>query len=169
MRIKLFGFILLPVLTVASAFYLYSNKSISGDPISEEKALEGICTKPEKIDRWLLQQSWFYDSNYENIAGAFGQTSFSLYPENKKPDSKHKKELEALFCINGSELNIIYYETKFSPNSISFGNGSIVSVGFGRKLKLFSNDVVQVTGLTEKKMTLFFEGSGKQYELYRKN
>lgn len=169
MQIKLLSFVLLPVLTVTLALYFYSNKSISGDSISEEKALEGVCTKPEKIDRWLLQQSWFYDSGHKNIAGAFGQTSFSLYPKNKKSDSKHKKELEALFCIDGNELNIIYYETKFHPNSISFGNGSIVSVSFGRKLKLLGEDVVQVTGLTEEKMTLVFENRGTKYELYRKN
>ena len=45
----------------------------------EQKLVEGKCTEEEQINRWLLQQSWFYDPEFTQLAGAFGQNGFSLY------------------------------------------------------------------------------------------
>lgn len=49
----------------------------------EQKFIEGKCAGEEQIDRWLLQQSWFYDPEFKELAGTFGQNSFSLYQKSK--------------------------------------------------------------------------------------
>src|SRR6266853_5738856 len=89
-------------LVIAAAFFVYQSRGAvpSGDNTSanELSLVADKCTKAEAIDRWLLQQSWFYDPSFTRLAGAFGQTSFTLLGA-EAPSN----QIEGAFCISGTK------------------------------------------------------------------
>ena len=56
----------------------------------------------------MLQQSWFYDPEFNQLAGAFGKNNFSLNEQR----SDFKIRDEGAFCISGKNLYVTYYQTK---------------------------------------------------------
>src|SRR5690606_31195625 len=125
------------LILIISGKYLYDGIT-SIDPSDqsartalEQKFIEGKCVEGEQINRWLLQQSWFYDPEFTQLAGAFGQNSFSLYE--KGDDFKLKNE--GAFCISGKNLYVTYYQSKWVPRKISFKEDSILSIKMGLKME----------------------------------
>ena len=131
----------------------------------EQKLVEGKCTEEEQINRWLLQQSWFYDPEFNQLAGAFGQNNFSIYE--KSNDFKLKNE--GVFCISGENLYVTYYQTKYVPKKISFKEDSVFSIKMGTKLKRLNDEIINVRKIDENKIKLFFQNENKEYVFYRKS
>ena len=133
------------------------------EEISREADLvQGQCTESETIDRWLLQQSWFYDQAFTSLAGAFGQSSFSLY----KNGDTTQPPLQGAFCINGNDLIVRYYKRYFVPVMV---RPSKLSVEFGTKLKPLGQDIYRVKELNKHRMVLNFESDGLEHVFYRRN
>jgi hypothetical protein len=139
--------------------------SIKDSMEQESRLVEGKCTKSEMINRWLLQQSWFYDEQYTDLAGAFGQVSFGMF---NKGNPK-KEYIQGAFCIAGNNLIVRYYETSAVPNSFEFRSLSDWTIKFGSKIKPLGEDIYKVQELTEKRMTLRFQSDGNEHVFYRKD
>lgn len=158
-------------LLILSGKYLYDGitsielSDRSGVISKKQEFVKGKCTEKEQIDRWLLQQSWFYDPEFKKLAGAFGQNNFSLYEK----DDNLKKRKEGAFCISGKKLFVTYYQTKYVPRKISFKNDSVFSINMGIKLKKLNDEIINVIKIDEKKIKLFFQNENKEYIFYRKN
>lgn len=163
--------VFLVLMLIISGKYLYDGIT-SIDPSDrsartalEQKLIEGKCKEKEQINRWLLQQSWFYNPEYTQIAGAFGQNSFSLYE--KSNDFKLKNE--GAFCVSGKSLYVTYYQSKWVPRKISFKENTVLSIKMGLKLKKLNDEIINVEEIDEKKIKLFFKNENKEYVFYRKN
>jgi hypothetical protein len=128
----------------------------------ELQLVRAKCTQPESVDRWLLQQSWFYDQHFTELAGGFGQSSFSLY---EKGDAK-RKPVEGAFCINGNTLVVRYFNRRAVPIKLRLND---LAVDFGTKLVALGEDTYTVRELTKKRMVLMFASDGHDHEFYRKN
>lgn len=154
------------VLVLLAAYVVWNAMTAARTPDEvasrEADLVQGRCTESEAIDRWLLQQSWFYDQAFTRLAGAFGQSSFSLY----KNGDTTKPPLEGAFCINGSDLIVRYYERHFVPVMV---RPSKLSVEFGTKLTPLGQDIYRVKELTKDRMVLNFESDGLEHVFYRKN
>jgi hypothetical protein len=124
---------------------------------------KGKCTKPDEVDRWLLQQSWFHDEASTRLAGIFGQANFGFYID----EPLQQEEVHGAFCISGKELLVRYYERRHVPTSIAFGDPHGVEIKFGVKIVPAGTDRILVRELTSKHMVLHFESSGKEREFYR--
>jgi len=139
----------------------------SSEKILEQKLkiVQGKCTESEKLDRWLLQQTWFHSDNFSEVAMVFDQVSFSFY---KKGESI-ENQIEGAFCINGNDLIVRYYETKIFPKGFDFKSISDWSIKYGSKIKPLEEDIVTVKKLTKKQIWLKFHGNNNEYVFYRKN
>ncbi len=133
---------------------------------TQELALvQGKCTNPENIDRWLLQQSWFYDEQFTQLAGAFGQSSFSLYERGGKIGQR----TEGAFCIAGNDLVVRYFKTRHVPVDFEFRSLSDWTIKLGTKLEPAGDDRYSVQELTSKRMVLSFASDGREHVFYRKH
>lgn len=128
----------------------------------ELELIEGRCSQPEAINRHLLQQSWFYDESYTQLAGAFGQSSFGLY----KKDTPEIEEINGAFCIDENRLEVRYFNRRFVPMKIDF---SELSVQLGTKIDALEEDTYTLIELNRKRMVLEFSSDGNQHVFYRKN
>ena len=148
------------------AYLLWDSRGATRNPNEitklEMNFVKGRCTQPEMINRHFLQQSWFHDSNFSELAGAFGQYSFSLYQQ----DNFDSTPIEGAFCIEGKNLHVRYYKRHFVPISM---NISELSIQFGTKLKALSEDTFTVKELNKKRMVLLFSSDGNEHVFYRKN
>jgi hypothetical protein len=137
----------LALVAIAAAFLIYQSKGAlpSGQDLyaHELSLVSARCTKAESVDRWLLQQSWFHDPGFTQLAGAFGQTSFTLFQVGTPT-----KETEGAFCISGNDLMVRYYERRFVPIRI---RPSKMSIEFGTKLVPLGEDVYSVRASSQKK------------------
>ena len=128
----------------------------------EINLVKGKCTQPEMINRHFLQQSWFYDNGYTELAGAFGQNGFSLYQQgNDEPTP-----LEGAFCIEGKNLHVKYFKRHFVQMNI---NLSEKNIQFGTKLEPLGEDTFTVKEIDAKHMVLFFSSDRAEHIFYRKN
>jgi hypothetical protein len=127
----------------------------------ERDFVAGRCTRAEAVDRWLLQQSWFYDESFTQSAGAFGQSSFMFF-DTESPTTN----VEGAFCIDATELKVRYYERQYIPTDISLSKRS---VSFGSRLAPLGEDVFSVRELTTRRLVLTFASDGKNHTFYRKN
>lgn len=154
------------VLTIAAAFLLWDGSDAARSMVEiaalEAKLIEGKCTQRETVDRWLLQQSWFHDQDFRELAGAFGQYSFSMY-ERGAPE---KYPLEGAYCINGPNLVVQYFDRRFVPVRLRVTD---MAVDFGTKLKPLGTDTFGVRELTRERMILRFASDGRDHVFYRKN
>lgn len=147
--------------------YLYLNSlGAIEDPMRlreiEAALVRDKCNKPELIDRHLLQQSWFYDNEYSELAGAFGQWGFSLYEQ----AGETLDYIQGTYCIEGKKLYVKYYKLKFVPIRIKFKEAKIE---YGAKLKILGEDIFITEELNNKKMVLTFLSDKNTRTFYRKN
>jgi hypothetical protein len=151
-------------LMVVVAFFLYQSRGVlpvDADTSAYESTLiADRCGGTEKIDRRLLQQSWFYDPAFAHLAGGFGQTSFVFYMEQSA-----NKEINGVFCINGTDLMVRYYQRRYVPVI----DLSEPSVSLGIKLIPLGEDVYSVRELTKDRMILAFASDGREHVFFRKN
>ncbi len=131
----------------------------------ELRLLRGKCAGVETIDRWLLQQSWFHDEHFTELAGAFGQYSFSLY---ERGGAKQQRT-EGAFCIAGNDLVVRYFKTNHVPVALEFRSFSDWIIKFGTKLEPVGEDLYSVGELTQKRMVLRFASDGSEHVFYRRN
>jgi hypothetical protein len=137
-------------------------RSVEQIAAAQSSLVEEACSGQETIDRWLLQQSWFYDEEFSELAGAFGQYSFSLYER----DSSLNEMIEGVFCIDGNRLKVKYFESRFVPVTIDFSERTI---NFGQKFKVVGDDLFTVIELTEKMMLIEYASDGETHVFYRKS
>jgi len=154
------------LMAAAAAVFLWTSTTALRTP-EEEAARElelvrGRCVGAESVDRWLLQQSWYYDQAFHNLAGAFGQSSFSWY----KDGDLTQAATDGAFCISGSDLMVTYYERQFVPIG---AKPSTLTVEFGMRLKPLGKDTYRVKELNEHRMVLVFESDGREHVFFRKN
>lgn len=131
----------------------------------EAKLVQGKCTKNEMIDRWLLQQSWFYDQQFTDVAGAFGQSSFGMF-ESGNPKQNLR---EGVFCIEGRNLFVRYFKRYYFPSGFEFRSPSNWTVKFSSWLVPLEEDVFTVQELTREHMILKFASDGDEHVFYRRN
>ncbi len=148
------------------AYLLWDSRGVTRNPNEiteiEMNLVKGRCTQAEMINRHFLQQSWFHDNNYSELAGAFGQYSFSLYQQ----ENTNSTPIEGAFCIEGKNLRVRYYKRRFVPVSINISEWSIQ---FDAKLKALREDTFTVKELNQKRMVLLFSSDGNEHVFYRKN
>ncbi|MCJ8305126.1 hypothetical protein [Shewanella sp.] len=135
------------------------------EEIVESELVAGMCQKEEKLDRWLLQQTWFHSEQFSKIAMVFDHVGFSLY----KKDEPIGDRVDGAFCINGNDLIVRYYKTSFVPNSFEFSSFSDWSIKLGRKTKPLGEDIFTVNELTKNKITIRLKNDNREYVFYRKN
>lgn len=123
--------------------------------------VSGRCTEPESVDRRLLQQTWFHDQQFTQLAGIFGQTSFTLYAPGEMIANT-----EGAYCIVGDTLHVRYYERVFVPVGADL---SRLSVTFGARLNPMETDSFVVRDLTGHRLRLAFSSDGREHVFYRKN
>ena len=157
-------------LLAVAAFYLWQGSDAlhtqeEGEAF-EAALITSMCgevnAEEEQVDRWLLQQSWFYDADFEELAGAFGRRGFNLFERNSGSESL----VEGVFCIKGKNLLVRYIDTSWYPIKV---NWSALSVEFGFKIKPLGQDTFSVRELSEDRMILVFASSGEEHVFYRKN
>jgi len=147
------------------AFFLWNASTVLRTP-QEEQARElalvrDQCTRPEIVDRRLLQQSWYYDSAFQKLAGAFAESTFVWFRDG---DPTHL--VEGAFCISGSDLMVTYFERQFVPVSVKPAS---LAIEFGVKLKPLGKDTFKVEKLDEHRLVLFFESDRREHVFFRKN
>ena len=128
----------------------------------EKRLVHAKCTQPEMVDRHLLQQSWFHDENFSELAGAFGQFTFSLYERGTAEPSP----LEGAYCIEGKILHVRYFERSYVPVRI---RPTEMAIEFGTTLKPLGEDMITVRELNNERMVLSFNSDGSERVFYRKN
>lgn len=131
------------------------------DELYQEKMIslvDGRCSGPEGINRRLLQQTWFYSRDFQNIAMAFGQATFSLHDRTEFSISK-----EGAYCIDGSALQIQYFSTEFVPTSFGFGE-----ITFGPKISPENKAAIIITALDNSEMSFILD-NGEEQTVYREN
>ena len=131
----------------------------------ESRLVHGKCIANEAIDRWLLQQSWFYDEEFTDLAGTFGQFTFGMYERG----SAKQVQTEGAFCIAGSDLVVSYFKTHHVPGALEFRSFSDWTIKFGTKIERLGEDVYAVHELTKRRMVLQFSSDGREHVFYRKN
>lgn len=156
------------ILTLAGLWLFYMWQGLGAARTMEEitaletQLLESRCTKPELVNRSLLQQTWFYDQSFTQLAGAFDQHGFSFFGW----DGPAEDSVEGVFCIDGRDLLVQYVDRKLVPTSVSI---SEMSIKFGTKLTPMSKDTFVIRELTTDRMILTFASDGKDHVFYRKN
>src|SRR5882672_7721078 len=154
------------VLTISAAFLLWDGSDAARSMVEiaalEAKLIEGKCAQRETVDRWLLQQSWFHDQDFRELAGAFGQYSFSMY-ERGAPT---KNPIEGAYCISGTNLVVRYFDRRFVPVRLRVSD---LAVDFGTRLKPLGADTFEVRELTKERMLLRFASDERDHVFYRKN
>ena len=128
----------------------------------ELELVDGKCTQSESVDRWLLQQSWFYDEHFTELAGAFGQSSFILH---ERGNAK-RKPVEGAFCINGKDLVVRYFDRRAVPIRFRL---SELAIDFGTKLVPLGEDTYTVRELTKERMVLVSASNGRDHVFHRKS
>lgn len=80
------------LITLVAKYIYEGSNALSFEEVMAEgsRLVEGKCKKDENVDRWLLQQTWFYDEQFSDLAGAFDQVSFSFY-KTITPEIEKKK------------------------------------------------------------------------------
>lgn len=140
-------------------------RSIEATLEQEARLVQGRCTKTEEIDRWLLQQSWFYDQQFTDVAGAFGQSSFGMF---ERGNPKHSL-IEGAFCIEGRNLFVRYFKEYYIPSGFEFRSPSDWAIKYSSKLVPLEEDVFAVQELSKKRMILKFVSDGSEHVFYRRN
>ncbi|MGB1800513.1 MAG: hypothetical protein ACPHLK_06755 [Gammaproteobacteria bacterium] len=128
----------------------------------EISLIRGKCSGTEQINRNLLQQSWFYDEKFNELAGAFGTYGFTLYEQNSE-DNKRK---EGSFCIEGNNLYVRYFDRRFVPVKVRLFEGVIE---YGTKIKPLDEDLFTIKELNKDIMVILIRSDGKEKAFYRKN
>lgn len=154
------------VLTISAAFLLCdasdAARSVAEVAALEAKLVEGKCTQRETVNRWLLQQSWFHDQDFKELAGGFGQYSFSMYER----DAPTKNPIEGAYCISGTALVVRYFDRSFVPVRLRVSD---LAVDFGTKLKPLGDDTFEIRELTKERMVLRFASDERDHVFYRKH
>ncbi len=130
------------------------------DDLYQERMLSLVnnrCSGPEGIDRRLLQQSWFYTENFQDIAVVFGQASFSLHEPREFSTLK-----EGAYCIEGSTLQVQYFTTEFVPTNFDFGE-----LTFSPKISRENTGKIVITRLDSNEMSFILD-EGEEQTVYRK-
>ena len=165
-KLRLGPVVVVTLLFVAAAVLfldsLGASRTIEEIAAEEAKLVDGKCSHPELIDRWLLQQSWFHDERFTKLAGAFGQSSFGLYQEG----GMGQEPLEGAFCIDGNNLVVRYFKRRYVPVGLRPG---ALTIEFGTKLHAMGEDTYVVQELTEERLVLTFASDGLDHVFYRKN
>ena len=134
--------------------------------LQQKSMLEGLCepSSTEGVDRWLLQQSWFHDSSFQEIAGAFGDVAFTLYIQGSNSEEK----VEGVYCIEGDTLKVQFYETRRKLQCFDL-NSNGLSMQYEGRLKPKEKESIRIVSLDKKQMVLYFESQNREQRLYRKN
>ena len=168
--VVLVSFFLMGIYTV----WIELSKSSNEEHIPKENAvylqqkamIDGLCSvdSKENINRWHLQQSWFYDAEFQEIAGVFGNVAFSLYINGSNGEEK----IEAAYCIEEKVLKVQFYETQQKLKSFNF-NADGFSMQYRSRLKVKEQESIRVVSLDEKQMILYFENQKREQRFFRKN
>lgn len=153
------------VLAVVCCTYFFFSRQATTDPELIVEAVKelasGMCQEPEGLNRHLLQQTWFNDSNYTQVAGAFGQHSFSLYQQS----ATEQLHVEGAYCIEGNTLRVKYFNRRFVPIGI---NLTEMYISFGAKLVPKGKDSITVKELDQNHMVLLFASDNSEHVLFKK-
>ena len=139
--------------------------TIENEIQNRTKLVEGKCTKPEMLNRTLLQQTWFHSDKFIKVGIVFDQTSFTYY---KNTDNSTEKRIEGAFCINGKDLIVRYYKVDYVPSKIDFKSTN-TTISFSRKIRPLNEGGITVIELTKKIMTLKFNGEDGTHTFYRRH
>ena len=153
------------LLTVTGCDSNNDTNSIETRLVQDKELINSKCSKPEEINRLLLQQTWFHTEKFRNVSMVFGHYSFSYY----KTPGDINNNTEGSFCINGKDLNVQYYKTTYLPNDVSFNSDSIVSISFGGNIYPLSTDTLSLIELTDKLLTIKINSNNETHTFYRKN
>ena len=134
---------------------LVKNSDLDAISDFEQAIIKDKCSSGEEINRYHLQQNWFFNESKTDHGMIFGQTGFADY--------SISPNLHAAYCIEKDMLIASYYH--FSP-SYSI-NGERISEGELFKYRSIPAIRIQIKTLTQNRMVLFFVESKEELILYR--
>jgi len=162
----------LPLLVVVGyAAYVFTGTFAAVDSndrdavrMQELRLVENKCHGAEALNRWHLQQTWFYSPDAQEIAMVFGDVGFHYFQR----ETSAQDVIEGAYCVEGTKLVVQYFGADYVPISIGFESLLSWRISFGRKITPTGADTINVKKLNEEILTIVFESSGHEVTFYRK-
>lgn len=125
--------------------------------------VKDLCKSDEKVNRHFLQQTWYHSKEFKFFAYIFDTNSFAKH-ENNQPFSM--PEIEGIYCIDGNNINALYYKQDFVPGDVSLKKRTL---HFNEELTFLRKEIIKVISIDRQEMVLSFSNSNTQQSYYRKN
>lgn len=134
--------------------------------LQQTALIEGLCEvdSKENVNRLHLQQPWFYDDSFQEIAGIFGNVALTLYTKG----SEGQEKVEGAYCIEEGVLNVQFYGTKQKLKSFDIGSNGF-SRQYRSRLKPKEKESISIVSLDEQQMVLYFQAQKREEHYFRKN
>lgn len=118
--------------------------------IQEYQLIRDKCRGSENVNRELLQQTWFYDTELTDRAGKFGLVSYNL----NEPGESIKPWFRGAFCIEDDLLHTVFYERTFEPTEPRRDENGKWIREYVRTLTAKGEGKIQIHHLDEHKLVL---------------
>ena len=130
------------------------------DTKHDRELSEGECKVKEQLNRYLLQQTWFFDEDKTGFGMIFGYYGFS--------NSSDTIWTQASFCIDGKSIiaTYYYYEPDYYEPDASV-NREYIRAETNSTLRTLPNIEMVVETLTENRLVFWLPASKEKLSLYR--